>query len=359
MNVSLTTQAVPAAPVTAGPRPAITSGKPSGRIAALDFTKGSLILIMVLYHWLNYFVGPTGYYYIYLRFLPPSFIFISGFLVSHIYLAKYQITDSKLPKRLLTRGAKLLGVFAALNVIIDLLMDGPHREQIMLAKLSPHVLWTTYVMGSFADGRSVAFFILLPISYLLILSALLCVACRIYRHAFHAAFAVSLVLLLAASVNGVESGNLEFLTTGLFGISTGYLPMHRIQYVLKHPYGLMLAYLGYIVAINFWGVTYPFQVVSVFLTLGLLYWLGTISGELRRIPRIIIRLGKYSLYGYIVQIAILQVMRRGLRLYTSNRWVAEGCFIAAVMFTIAAVEMLDEGRRRSPALNRLYAAVFL
>lgn len=360
MNASITTQAVSAAPSgIENQRLAATSAKSSRRIAALDFTKGALILIMVLYHWLNYFVSPTGDYYIYLRFLPPSFIFISGFLISHVYLAKYQITDSKLPKRLLTRGLKLLAVFAVLNLIIDLLMDGPYRQQILLEKLSPHMLWSTYVMGSFADGRAVAFFILLPISYLLILSALLCLASRVYRHSFHVVCAISAVLLLATSLNGIKSGNLELLTTGLIGISVGYLPMPRINYVLKYPYALVLAYLAYIAAINVWGVTYPFQIAGVFLTLMLLYWLGTVSGELHKVPRIIIRLGTYSLFGYIVQIAVLQMLHRSLRVFSLNNWVSGTCLIVAVALTVIAVEVLDAARKKSSYINHLYAAIFL
>src|SRR5258708_615613 len=93
-----------------------TSRKPQ-RIAALDFTKGALVLIMVVYHWLNYFYRPQGDVYKYLRFLTPSFIFITGFLVSNVYLSKYGVTDPRLPRRLIQRGLKILGVFVVLNVI--------------------------------------------------------------------------------------------------------------------------------------------------------------------------------------------------------------------------------------------------
>src|SRR5271169_3039523 len=87
-----------------------------GRIAALDFTKGALVLFMVLYHWLNYFLGLHGSIYRYLRFLPPSFIFITGFLISNAYLSKYAISDPRLPKRLIVRGLKILGIFVFLNL---------------------------------------------------------------------------------------------------------------------------------------------------------------------------------------------------------------------------------------------------
>src|SRR5437879_11411849 len=94
----------------------------SGRISALDFTKGMLVLLMVLYHWLNYFVASEGDFYRYLRFVTPSFIFITGFLISNVYLSKYQISDSRLPKRLTIRGLKILAVFVFLNLIISFLL---------------------------------------------------------------------------------------------------------------------------------------------------------------------------------------------------------------------------------------------
>src|SRR4029077_598346 len=59
----------------------ITLSAKRKRIPALDFTRGTLVLIMVLYHWLNYFVTADGTIYKYLRFLTPSFIFITGFLI--------------------------------------------------------------------------------------------------------------------------------------------------------------------------------------------------------------------------------------------------------------------------------------
>src|SRR5215471_992008 len=78
------------------------------RDTAIDFTKGVLVLFMVLYHWLNYFVGNDGRYYDYLRFLTPSFIFITGFMISQIQLRRYDSSGRSLSKRLFVRGLKLL-----------------------------------------------------------------------------------------------------------------------------------------------------------------------------------------------------------------------------------------------------------
>src|SRR5207302_5956026 len=54
----------------------VATASKTHRLPALDFTKGALVLFMVLYHWLNYFVSTEGDFYRYLRFLTPSFIFI-------------------------------------------------------------------------------------------------------------------------------------------------------------------------------------------------------------------------------------------------------------------------------------------
>src|SRR5882762_4894676 len=94
----------------------------TGRVPAIDFTKGALVLVMVLYHWLNYFIATEGDFYRYLRFVTPSFIFITGFLISNVYLSKYEISDWQLPKRLIQRGLKLLGVFIFLNMAISFLV---------------------------------------------------------------------------------------------------------------------------------------------------------------------------------------------------------------------------------------------
>src|SRR5277367_1026838 len=95
---------------------ATASAPKAQRISALDFTKGALVLIMVLYHWINYFIGSQWEYYRYLRFLTPSFICVTGFMISNVYLSKYDASDPRLPKRLFTRGLKLLAVFLVLNL---------------------------------------------------------------------------------------------------------------------------------------------------------------------------------------------------------------------------------------------------
>ena len=156
------------------------------RIPALDFTKGALVLIMVLYHWINYFLGPHDNRY--LRFLTPSFIFISGFIISNIYLSKYGIADPHLPKRLIERGLKILGVFIVLNLMRGFVSPGHTNANTLTTHDWIRSLIDIYVLGSGVGGgqaKAVAFFILVPIGYLLLLSAGLLVLSRYYRFTVH------------------------------------------------------------------------------------------------------------------------------------------------------------------------------
>src|SRR5277367_704460 len=159
---------------------------PPHRIAALDSTKGALVLIMVLYHWVNYFIGPQWEYYRYLRFLTPSFIFITGFMISNVYLSKYDATDPRLAKRLFVRGLKLLAIFVVLNAarafVVPLLSIGGLAGN----PLNLNNLVAVYITGNVmaTTGKVVAFHILVPISYLLLLSAILLRPYRSYKYAF-------------------------------------------------------------------------------------------------------------------------------------------------------------------------------
>jgi hypothetical protein len=333
----------------------------SGRIPALDFTKGALVLIMVLYHWLNYFYGMQGDIYRYLRFLTPSFIFITGFLISNIYLAKYGITAPQLPKRLAERGLKLLGVFLLLNLARTLLQSGADRAKIIADHSSVRSVLAIYVVGSnLGSGldKTIAFSILLPIGYLLILSAALLFACRYYRYVFHAVWLLFAVATLTAGVIGVHSANLELLTIGLLGVLSGYLPIAKINALVRHPYFLTAAYLGYVAAITVWDVIYPLQVVGVCLSLMVLYLMGEAGGQPGRIRSSIILLGKYSLLGYIAQIAILQVLHRGLRHVSVSELVSVLAFAAAVALTFFVVAATDSARASRAGIDRLYRAVF-
>jgi hypothetical protein len=314
---------------------------------------------MVLYHWNNYFFGAHDNRY--LRFLTPSFIFITGFIISNIYFGKYGIADPQLPKRLIVRGLKILAVFLMLNVFRSFFSPGSGLETSATAHSSVRSIIDLYLIGSGVgggDAKAIAFFVLGPISYLLILSALLVVLCRYFRYTVHATCGLCLLSIAVLNYYGLQSPNLELIAIGLLGVVAGYAPIDRINQFVSHAYFLVMAYAAYLVAITIWNVPYPLQIVGVYLTLMVIYFAGLKSEGPGSVRECVVLLGKYSLFGYISQIAIIQLLRPALRRIDSDTIVLATSFVLAFVFTILSVEVLDYLRRRLAVIDKAYKAVF-
>jgi peptidoglycan/LPS O-acetylase OafA/YrhL len=339
-----------------------TPAKPSkdGRNPALDFTKGALVLIMVLYHWINYFIGPQWEYYEYLHFLTPSFIFITGFMISNVYLSKYAATDPRLSKRLFTRGLKLMAIFLFLNVARTFVVPVLGTGALVQNRLDPRNIFAIFVSGNLpvTGGKLVAFSILMPIGYLLMLSGTLMLPYRLYRFTFHLVCVLLMLSILILGLNGAQSYNLEFVTIGMLGVLTGFMPIESINNFVRHPYSLAFAYLCYTIAVTIWHVPFPLLIVAVLLSLMVIYLVGASGSESGTIRSEVILLGKYSLFGYISQIAILQTLSVVFR--HVNLGVAGLCisFFAAFALTIITVELVDRARARTASVDRLYKAAF-
>jgi peptidoglycan/LPS O-acetylase OafA/YrhL len=339
--------------------PAPASSPKAPRIPALDFTKGALVLIMVLYHWMNYFLTLGWTYYRYLHFLTPSFIFITGFMISNVYLSKYAAADPRLPRRLFTRGLKLMAIFVVLNLARTFVVSALGTAVIDRNPLDPTNIFTILVSGNLpvSGGKLVSFSILVSISYLLMLSGVLMLAFRFYRYTFHLVCALLLLSILILRLTGAQSFNLEFITIGMLGVVTGFTPITAINGLVRHPYALAFSYFLYTIAITIWNVPFPLLIVGVCLSLMVIYLIGASGSESGTVRSEVILLGKYSLFGYISQIAILQILSAGLR---HNLGVAALgiSFFAAFALTIVSVEVVNRARARAASVDRLYKAVF-
>lgn len=331
----------------------------AGRLWELDFTKGFLVLVMVLYHWWDVFVSPFGPIFTYLRFLTPSFICISGFIVSGVYFAKYGANRSAMARRLVVRGLKLLGVFVALNVgriaVSDLWLHLP------IGRLDPRTLLGIWLTGDgigAGNEKVAAFSILVPIGYLLLVLAPLVLVKRSGRKPIAVALAVCWVGVIGLGLMGAFSDTLELVAIGLLGGVLGAIPTNRIgRFVAKGWLAIIAAYAAYTMAISYWGVPYILQVVGVPLSLLLIYALARLARNWRPSNPIAF-FGRYSLLGYIIQIAAIQVLahvwaRRGLGLAG-----LAATFAAAAIITYVAVWLADRLRAASPFMDRLYRAVF-
>lgn len=339
--------------------PVTIKAAPATRLAALDFTKGMLVLLMVLYHWLNYFVSDQGEFYRYLRFVTPSFIFITGFLISNIYLSKYDLNNTGLTKRLAQRGLKLMAVFVVLNLIIRYLVRQSYNGQAIGGEWSWRNLSAIYLSGNttVGTGKVAAFYILVPISYLLLVAAALLAISR-YKYVFLYATVVFLSSVFGLEGYGIQIPNLELLTIGLLGITVGYLPLGRLNALAGYPYAIFMAYVANVVAITMWNAIYPLQIVGVCMNVLVIYLWGNAGGDTGGWRKPVILLGKYSLIGYIAQIVVLQILYKGLHALELGAVWRVVCFFATISLTILTVQILHQLRGRSTVLDGLYRAIF-
>lgn len=332
-----------------------SSIQPASRVAALDVTKGALVICMVLYHSLNY-SSDYALAFKYLAFLPPSFILITGFLISGVYLSRTNVQLLPLFQRLFIRGAKLLILFTVLNLVAQSV-----RRQNLLGQpingLDQFMsnLFEIYILG---DGRLAAFEVLVPIAYLLMLSPPLVVIERFNRFVVPAATIVVVGLLVWVERLGETFHNANLLSAGLVGIALGRLSFERLNRLASFwPVGI-LAYGLYFVTGILHGQTYLVQLLGAVIALAMFYLLAVRFGNNGWLQCRFEILGRYSLLAYIAQIGFLQVLARlaGRPDPTSFRFLA--LFLTAMVLTALVTEFAEYVRKKSPPLDSAYRFVF-
>ncbi len=332
------------------------SGSPvssSSRLAALDIGKGLFVLTMVFYHSLNY----SSEYFLafrYMSFLPPSFIFITGYLVIALYPARYAENRRKMYVRLISRGVRLILIFTLLNLCGLALVKRLHPLDV-LAILRENS-FDIFVIGS---GRSAIFEVLLPIGYFLVLSPVVLAVHAWGRWPLLFAACLGVAGTAALNRSGYSPGNLNLLMAGVLGaaaapfVSLGHLAGNRGRLL-----ALGAGFVVYEIAALRWGHVFEVQLLGATLAVFVALAAGqAVSAQAWLVQRIIV-LGQYSLLAYILQIAILQVILRivGRPVPWSlpfHFWMV----VTTVLMTLA-VEATVRLRRASPLSDRLYRAVF-
>jgi peptidoglycan/LPS O-acetylase OafA/YrhL len=322
------------------------------RDVALDFTKGVLVMTMVVYHWFNYFISVEGDFYRYLRFLTPSFIFITGYLVSQVYLPRRDAGDASVYRRLLQRGLKVLFLFTVLNFGASLLVTQNYNGARLGVSTFVENAYAIYVRG---DGAAI-FDVLVPIAYFLMIAPALVFVGTHSRRFLYAICSVTVAGALIASQVGRVNTNLELLSFAVLGMAVGALRALGVDRALDRPFAIATAYAIYLWALIRWDVIFPVQLLGVCSSLAIIHFVGLRSHERRPIDKVIIELGRYSLFAYIVQVLVLQVLRRLLG-FADAAAVATG-LLAAVLLTVLAVQTAAAVRRSSPGLDRTYRLVF-
>ncbi len=327
-----------------------------GRLQAIDFTKGALVIFMVIYHALNYSTQlELGFRY--LAFLPPSFIFITGFLIAFVYFPRPRGRDAATSGRMVVRSLKLLILFTVLNVLGTLVSTRNYNGQPMnLPSFFTH--WQEiYFSGA---GTMAAFEVLLPIAYILLLGPVLLWLSRQGRWTVPA-FAVLTILglaLLEATGSRVPV-NAAMMSAGLLGAALGLLPQARFDQ-LGRWWMVPLLFYAVLAALAHDRMSESFllQLTAATLAVAALFGIGTrFQNPAWLMDRFTI-LGNYSLLAYIVQIAFLQILVRLLGRPEPASLDFLLLFSATLLVTVLAAELTDFLRTCRPWVDRAYRLVF-
>jgi peptidoglycan/LPS O-acetylase OafA/YrhL len=193
---------------------------------------------------------------------------------------------------------------------------------------------------------------------LLLLSAVLLRAARVFRPTLPLFSAISFVACTALAQAGSLPFNLDLMSMGLLGMMVGFAPADRLdQWAANLPL-IAIAYTAYSWAIHTWYPTYLINTVGVALTLLLLYSIGRRVDGTRFIARALTLMGNYSLLLYLVQIAALQALFRINRSFGAWEGAVIAPFLATTLITFITASTVDYLRTRSVRADRIYRGIF-
>lgn len=321
------------------------------RVEAIDFTKGILVVFMFIYHSLNvYSIFPNRY----MQFLTPSFIMITGFIITQIYFPKHwsDMTGGKI--KLAVRSLKILLLFTFLNVVGRLIL--PIYNYGAAFELEDFFGdWIDiYLIGS---PRTVAFDILLPISYTILISIFIpkLKSIKPYLIIFSAITIFSACLLMG--YYKISIFTITMMSAGIIGMALGLIPLSLINIFARS--WIKFAFLIVIYVICFFsGHNYITQIFSTILALLIIYSIG-VKIDLEYFPlKQIILLGQYSLLGYIMQIAYLRIIFTLLSKWHVVKPNIMITIISITIMTYISILILDYARAKYKYINVLYKTVF-
>jgi hypothetical protein len=327
----------------------------ANRIYAIDFVKGVLVVLMVVYHALNYLDAGT-IPHDYLGFLPAAFITITGFLVVQAYSHQRNAAPRANALRLAARSVKLISLFTVLNVAAHMVWTRD-RYGADMGLLVFFGNWEeVYLKGA---ARGVAFDVLLPIAYTLLISiALLQLASRSPRAL--AALAVgSFTCCTLLATFGWSTNNLNLISAGVIGVALGAFGVGSLNRLVQSPASVAAAAATYVVVLLGGVDTYATQTLTTLACLMILYALACAISSQDWLSRQVSLLGRYSLIGYIVQIVYLQGSHL-LLLHNSSPLILNASILSVTIaiLTWLTVVCVESMRPKYKMMDRAYKLLF-
>jgi hypothetical protein len=258
------------------------------------------------------------------------------------------------PRRVFIRGLKTLVLFIALNLAVHSVFSWSFNRELGLDVFFDH-LDAIFLTG---EQRASVFAVLLPISYVLLLSAVLLSFTGFARQLLYVVAAGTFALCGVIAYRGHLVFNLELISMGLLGAVVGFVPVSKLEHCAQHLFIILAAYIAYSVAVFFYYPTFLMNTVGVCLALLMFYGLGLRVAHDGITARIVTLLGNYPLLSYLVQIAILQTLLR----VGHHIGLVKGEFIVPMLITtvgtLGIIKAIQELRRRTTLADTAYKAVF-
>ena len=328
-----------------------TPAKVAARIDGLDWTKGALIVCMVIYHAINY-SAYRPWAFKFLGFLPTSFIMITGFLVGQVYTAKVGQEAPKIYLRLATRGLKLLALVTGLNIANLIAIEHGVEDGLWEFGARAQELFLT------GNGRIGVFEILIPISYFLLIAPLFVWLHSLNRLVVPIVATGLFFLCTFMEIQGLVYKNFSFFSVGVLGMAIGVIPMTTIDSFARRIGRIAAIYGVYRVCSYLFEERYPVQTFGATASILLLYALWVRTDGTSGVGKQMITFGKYSLIGYIGQIAVLKILVAAIGGKPQTIFGVCLLTLAALTLTVAIIAVIHQLRERSNLANVLYKAVF-
>jgi|SRR5215813_8609819 len=285
----------------------IAGGK---RDNSLDFVKGVLVLLMLIFHAGNLFMRDSHALWlldeVLLNFVSGSWVFLSGYLVVRRYGNEVQFGISRVQRRLMLRGAKIIGLFVLLNAAMAGLGLHPGRTGSYDMPTMAQILF-------YGGGQLTSFEVLLGIGFLLIVAPF----CLYLQHKTGLfTWLVVIAISMTSVLSVIVPPNYWLILCGLCGMTIGFwFDEGRIARITRMKLGLTLL-LGF----GLVGVVshYTLLILRAFTRDNLfVYLLGVVSMVTlvyishrwlqphSHVDEGVRLLGRYSLVCYVLQMGIL------------------------------------------------------
>lgn len=259
----------------------------SERIISYDLFRGFLLSMMVLYHILVNFFWKTETHLF--HWVSTGFILFLGLVVGQFLLNK--------PTKTLWLGAKLGGIYLAGNLLITWWKE---------------LDWSNWIDFLTAGDQDLAVFeILLPMTYLLLISAFLGKILHHWPKQIPKLILISIPLGLLFMLNFTQDYwyNLIYLSYGLIGLVLGWainLDEH-LKTVRKRPPLFTLAILGFLIIL---AAQFYLQQSLLFFTAGQVICLYLASSPVLNFgKKAWLWLGQNSLGLYVIHILLIKVIQ--------------------------------------------------